>query len=85
MLPDTYTMPVPHSSASPDHLDRRPVVVDGEVVWLPTLAGLLNGEKAALPSTDRADLWSTLAAAVMAQATFDEIGFTAEPVLDLRP
>ena len=59
------------------------MVVDGEVVWLPTLAGLLRGETAELPSPERSDLWSTLAAAVIAQATFDEIGFTAEPVLDL--
>ena len=78
-------MPAQHLPTSSDHLERRPVVVDGDVVWLPTLAGLLKGETASLPSTSRSDLWSTLAAAVMAQATFDEIGFTAEPVLDLRP
>ncbi|NNE94904.1 MAG: hypothetical protein HKN24_02650 [Acidimicrobiales bacterium] len=64
--------------------DRRPAVVDGQVVWLPTLAGLLRGEKATMPSLERTDLWSTLAAAVVAQATFDEIGFTPQPVLDLR-
>ncbi len=78
-------MPAHRPHTSSDSLDRRPVVVDGDVVWLPTLAGLLKGETATLPSADRSDLWSTLAAAVMAQATFDEIGFTAEPVLDLRP
>ena len=65
-------------------IDRRPAVVDGEVVWLPTLAGLLRGEKAAVPSLERTDLWSTLAAAVVAQATFDEIGFSPDPVVDLR-
>ncbi len=63
--------------------ERRPAVIDGELVWLPTLAGLLQGETAVLPSPERSDLWSSLAAAVMAQATFDDIGFTAEPVLDL--
>lgn len=83
--PDTYNMPAHRPPTLSDSFDRRPVVVDGDVVWLPTLAGLLKGEKATLPSADRSDLWSTLAAAVMAQATFDEIGFTAEPVLDLRP
>ncbi len=69
---------------APHRTERRPAVVDGEVVWLPTLAGLLRGETAELPSPDRSDLWSTLAAAVVAQTTFDEIGFTAEPLVDLR-
>lgn len=64
--------------------DRRPAVIDGELVWLPTLSGILRGEKAVLPSADRADLWSSLAAAVMAQAAFDEAGFTAEPLIDIR-
>jgi hypothetical protein len=68
----------------PNRNERRPAVVDGEVVWLPTLAGLLKGETVELPSPDRSHLWTTLAAAVVAQATFDEIGFTTQPVMDLR-
>ncbi|MBT8241832.1 MAG: hypothetical protein KJN63_11455 [Acidimicrobiia bacterium] len=69
---------------TPHRNERRPAVVDGQVVWLPTLAGLLRGETAELPSPDRSNLWNTLAAAVVAQATFDEIGFTPQPVVDLR-
>jgi len=67
----------------------RPAVVDGEVVLLPTLAGLLKGETGTEGAPSR-DLWSTLAAAVMAEEAFDEIesdladGRTLADVIDME-
>lgn len=52
--------------------NRRPAVVDGQVVLLPTLAGLMSGETGRESAPSR-DLWSALAAAVMAEQAFDDI------------
>ncbi len=64
--------------------DRRPAVVKGELVWLPALPGLLRSGGQDLPPVEREELWDCLAAAVIAQANFDAVGFTAERPLDLR-
>ncbi|NNF56015.1 MAG: hypothetical protein HKN03_16435 [Acidimicrobiales bacterium] len=64
--------------------DRRPAVVNGDLVWLPTLPGLLRSGGQELPPVERAELWDCLAAAVNAQANFDAVGFTAERPIDLR-
>lgn len=50
----------------------RPAVVDGEFVWLPTLAGLLRGESSAVPVPKR-DLWSTLTAAAATDEAFGKL------------
>ncbi len=69
--------------------DFRPAVVDGQVVLLPTLAGLMKGERGIEGSPNR-DLWSALAAAVMAEEAFDEVdselagGRTLADVIDLN-
>lgn len=49
--------------------DAKPAVVDGQVVMLPTLSGLISG-KPARPGNDTRHLWNALAAAVMAEDTF---------------
>jgi hypothetical protein len=57
--------------------DTRPAVVNGKLVWVPA-------EGMDAPGSERhLDRWSALAAAVLAQAAFDELGFTAEPPIDL--
>ena len=50
----------------------RPAVVDGEFVWLPTLAGLLKGESSSAPVPKR-DLWSTLTASAASDEAFDNL------------
>lgn len=50
----------------------RPAVVDGEFVWLPTLAGLLRGESG-VESTPKRDLWSTLTAAAATDQAMDQL------------
>ena len=64
--------------------DRRPAIVNGNLVWLPALPGLLRSGGLDLPPVDRSELWDCLAAAIIAQASFDAVGFTAERPLDLR-
>lgn len=54
------------------------------MVWLPALPGLLRSGGQDLPPVDRSELWDCLAAAVMAQANFDAVGFTAVRPIDLR-
>lgn len=54
------------------NLDTRPAVVDGQVVQLPTLSGLLRGSEA-VPAPDRRELWNALAAAVMSEAAFETL------------
>ncbi len=69
--------------------NARPAVIDGQVVLLPTLAGLMNGDTG-LESAPSRDLWTTLAAAVMAEQVFDEIeesmaeGRTLADVIDIN-
>ncbi len=46
--------------------NTKPAVVDGQVVWLPTLTGLLKGETS-VEANPQSDLWNALAAAVMAE------------------
>lgn len=53
--------------------DVRPAVVEGQVVWLPTLSGLLGGVVATEPVANRQELWAALAAAVMSDAAFDAL------------
>ena len=55
------------SAGSPQ--DAKPAVVDGRVVMLPTLAGLVGGTPA-VPSKDTGNLWNALAAAVLAEDAF---------------
>lgn len=55
-----------------DNTDARPTVVDGEVVWLPTLAGLLRGESGSSPAP-KGDLWSALTAASTSEVAFDRM------------
>ncbi|MFT7597809.1 MAG: hypothetical protein ACI8TP_000729 [Acidimicrobiales bacterium] len=52
--------------------NTRLAVVDGEVVWLPTLAGLLRGDGGIAPAPRR-DLWSALTAASATDAAFDRL------------
>ncbi len=54
------------------HEDVKPAVVDGQVVRLPTLAGLVNGTPAAAGNDSR-HLWNALAAAVLAEDAFADI------------
>lgn len=54
------------------NLDTRPAVVDGQVVHLPTLTGLLRGSEA-IAAPDRRELWNALAAAVMSEAAFETL------------
>lgn len=49
--------------------DAKPAVVDGQVVMLPTLSGLVSG-KPASPGKDSRHLWNALAAAVLAEDAF---------------
>lgn len=51
--------------------DARPAVVDGRVVMLPTLSGLVSGRPAD-PGQDSRHLWNALAAAVLAEDAFAE-------------
>ncbi len=51
--------------------DARPAVVDGRVVMLPTLSGLVSG-RPAVPGQDSRHLWNALAAAVLAEDAFSE-------------
>ena len=60
------------TAGSPE--DAKPAVVDGQVVMLPTLSGLVSG-KSASQGKDTRHLWNALAAAVLAEdafAAFDE-------------
>jgi hypothetical protein len=50
----------------------RPAVVDGEVVWLPTLAGLLRGDRSVAPAP-RLELWAALAAAMVSDDAFEHL------------
>ena len=50
----------------------RPCVVDGSVVWLPTLAGLMRGERSVHPAP-RQELWAALAAAMVSDDAFDQL------------
>ncbi len=59
--------------------DSRPAVVDGKLVWV----AARRDETRRVPPPSRFDRWNALAAAVMAQAVFDELGFTSEPPIDL--
>ncbi len=58
--------------------DSRPAVVDGK---LDVGAGPERTRPVVVPAPF--DRWNALAAAVMAQAAFDELGFTREPPIDL--
>ncbi len=53
--------------------NTRPAVVDGQVVWLPTLTGILDGAPSVIPTENKQDLWIALAAAVMSEAAFDAL------------
>ena len=55
-----------------DNTDARPAVVDGEVVWLPTLAGLLRGESGSAP-VPKGDLWGALTAATSSEVAFERL------------
>lgn len=57
------------TAGSPE--DAKPAVVDGQVVMLPTLSGLVSGKQAG-PGKDTRHLWNALAAAVMAEDAFSE-------------
>ncbi len=59
--------------------DAKPAVVDGQVVMLPTLSGLISGTPAT-PGKDTRHLWNALAAAVLAEDAFAE--FEADPGVD---
>jgi hypothetical protein len=59
--------------------DSRPAVVDGKLMWVPVPAD----ENRRVPPEGRFKRWNALAAAVLAQAAFDEVGFTREPPIDL--
>ena len=59
--------------------DAKPAVVDGQVVMLPTLSGLISG-KPATPGKDTRHLWNALAAAVLAEDAFAE--FEVNPDVD---
>lgn len=58
------------TAGSPE--DAKPAVVDGQVVMLPTLTGLVSG-KPARPGKDTRHLWNALAAAVLAEDAFDDL------------
>ena len=58
------------TAGSPE--DAKPAVVDGHVVRLPTLTGLVNGQSAT-PGNDTRHLWNALAAAVMAEEAFVDV------------
>lgn len=53
----------------------RPAVVDGQVVRLPTLAGLARGERGSA-GTGPNHLWNALAAAVLAEEAIAELEAT---------
>lgn len=59
-------------STAGSHEDAKPAVVDGQIVRLPTLSGLVNGTRAAAGNDSR-HLWNALAAAVMAEDAFAEV------------
>ncbi len=56
-------------STAGSHEDAKPAVVDGQLVRLPTLAGLVNGTPATVGNDSR-HLWNALAAAVLAEDAF---------------
>ena len=66
----------------------RPAVVDGQLVWLPTLAGLLAGQPGLQPAP-QADLGIALAAAIVADEAFEDLerelasGRTLAQVIDI--
>ncbi len=62
------------TAGSPE--DAKPAVVDGQVVMLPTLSGLMSG-KPAMPGKETRHLWNALAAAVLAEDAFSE--FDVDP------
>jgi len=64
-------------ASSPE--DAKPAVVDGQVVMLPTLAGLVSG-RPPTQGKDTRDLWNALAAAVLAEESFTE--FDVDPDAD---
>lgn len=64
------------SAGSPK--DAKPAVVDGHVVMLPTLSGLVSG-KPPTPGKDTRHLWNALAAAVMAEDAFADFDVAPEP------
>lgn len=66
------------TAGSPE--DAKPAVVDGQVVLLPTLSGLISGKPAG-PGKDTRHLWNALAAAVLAEDAFAE--FEVEPESDI--
>lgn len=71
------------TAGSPE--DAKPAVVDGQVVMLPTLTGLVSG-KPALPGKDTRHLWNALAAAVLAEdafANFDDEQTTDGPLAEV--
>lgn len=57
----------------PSGTDARPVVIEGDVVWLPTLAGLLGGKTPVLPGVGRATLTTSVAAALVADRMIDDL------------
>ncbi len=61
--------------------NMRLAAVDGEVVKLPTLAGLLEG-KNAVEAGRSGELWNTLAAAVLSDRAFDELERELDGELD---
>lgn len=58
------------SAGSPE--DAKPAVVDGQVVMLPTLSGLVSGTPVR-PGKDTRHLWNALAAAVLAEDAFADL------------
>lgn len=64
------------TAGSPE--DAKPAVVDGQVVMLPTLSGLISGKPAG-PGKDTRHLWNALAAAVLAEDAFADF----EPEADV--
>lgn len=52
--------------------EAKPAVIDGRVVMLPTLSGLISGKRGA-KGNDSRHLWNALAAAVMAEDGFDDL------------
>lgn len=65
------------TAGSPE--DAKPAVVDGQVVMLPTLSGLISGSPAS-PGKDSRHLWNALAAAVLAEDAF--VGLEVESDAD---
>jgi hypothetical protein len=51
---------------------RRPAVVDGRLVWLPLLPGLLRGERAFAAPGERS-LWNAVLASALAERAFEQL------------